>query len=511
MGVRALKVEASDVAGSVAVRLDPKLYQHHQRVRQAISSLNGPVSLGSIAKFSNGLNLPKSAYADSTDEVIGYYLSVRGLANYAFTSELCNPLRASPKTAFLEDSTGRDNPTVRDSEVLITRSRASAPGLAMSGSEINSPELVVPSGFVVRANVETIDPTYVTAIMNHPVWRSYTAGLAAGKSQDNLSHDLLECVPIPDAGRRAQKAVADSYREFLRFAEQVATEDQKFATACDQIIGDVLGLQVKALPDVRVRHRAVPLFEVAEARTVRLDNRWHGAEFRSVVSSLREVPARPLGELLVENMAKGRQPKLVLEGEEGDDGQAAATSSLRFGVVSDELLKRTTADCVATFPVLEGDLLVAMDGDGSVGKCAVYGGSEAITADSHLARLRVGGGDRAAALSCFLNSTWGQAQTNGMMSGATGQTQLSADDLLSVQVPSSLIEHESQVAKRFLSLTAAYVPPHHKVRAQLCETSAAIAALLLADGALIPARGKDDPWSLDENVKLMRRIYPSFR
>ncbi|MBV5247031.1 hypothetical protein KUF57_26245 [Mycolicibacterium sp. PAM1] len=499
------------MAGSVAIRLDPKLYQHHQRVRQAVSSLKNPLRLGSIADFSNGLNLPKSAYADPADEVVGLYLSVRGLANYAFTSQLCNPLRSMSKTEFLEDPNGRSDLTVKKSEVLITRSRASAPGLAMSGSEVDNAEIVVPSGFVIRANVGAFDPTFITAIMNHPVWRSYTAGLAAGKSQDNLSHDLLEYVPIPDASRRAQESVADTYREFLRFAVQVAAEDEKFAAACDQIVGDVLGLELRALPPARVRHRAVPLSEVAEARTVRLDNRWHGAEFRSVILTLLEVPTRPLGELLVENMAKGRQPNLVLEGEEGDNGQAAATSSLRFGVVSEELLKRTTADCVAAFSVLRGDLLVAMDGDGSVGKCAVYGGAEPITADSHLARLRVGYDDRAAALSCWLNSTWGQAQTNGMMSGATGQTQLSPDDLLSVRVPNSLLEHERELAKRFQSLTAAYVPAHHKVRAQLCETSAAIAALLLADGALIPTRGKDDPWSLKENVRLMKRIYPSVR
>lgn len=511
MGVSALIVDRTDLLASVNFRLDPKSYRHHQVIRPALAAVGRSRPLGSIATFSNGVNLPKAAYADPADEVVGYYLSVRALASYSFSSQLCNPLRATAKTKFL-DSGHQSDLTVRDTEVLITRSRASAPGLSMSGSEIESPETVVPSGFVIRANLSEFDPTYVTAILNHPVWRSYTAGLAAGKSQDNLSQELLEHVPVPQASQGAQQAVAARYRDFLSFAKQVAADDEKFAEACDQVLLEVVGLQIDALPDRRVRHRSVPLLEVAESRTVRLDNRWHGVKFRSVIASLAGLEVETLGHLLSEHPAKGRQPTLLLEGEDSDGYSAAATSSLRFGVVSQELLKPTTLDCVEAFPVRAGDVLVAMDGDGSVGKCAVYGGDETITADSHLARLRVDGDiARAAALSCWLNSSWGQYQTNGMMSGATGQTQLSTEDLLRVQVPEVLLAAASEVAEVYLALTTQYVPARLKVRSELCNASAEIADILLDDGVLNRPRGAPDPWSHEACVNLMHRIYPSVR
>ena len=521
MGVSQKLVTGADVSSSATLRLDPKIHIHHAFVLGCMVDLIGPARFGDLASFSNGRNLPRSAYADPSDEPIGLYLSVRGLANYVFNGAMCDPLRESTATEFLAEPT---NPSfdpsssleVHDREVLITRSRATAPGSAMSGPEIVSESPVVPSGFVIRAALNLgVDPTYVAAILNHPVWRTYTAGLAAGKSQDNLSQELLAEVPIPNAAPGVQAAVAARYRKFLADAGQILDDDARFADECDAILSQVLNLKSPVVPNDSVRSRRVPLVDIAATRTLRLDNRWHSQVHRTLRDALGLMPSVRLGDLIAEPIAKGRQPKWVLDDDtdaEIERGYAVATGSIRFGSVVPDLLKVTSQVCVGAFPVSTGDLLIAMDGDGSIGKAAVYSGQGTVTVDSHLSRVRISGGeDLTKAICCWLNSSWGMGQTNSMMSGATGQTQLGAADLCDVVIPHSVAESSTAIAAKFDELVNGYVPPAQRIRELLCACSFDVSSLLIESGVISDTPSRDAHWSLERTTFLLKRLYSSVR
>lgn len=514
MAVTSLNVENQDLHDSQFFRLDPKLYVHHAAVRDAFSSLIDFTPFGQLASFANGLNLPKSAYADPEDAVLGHYLSVKGLAGYTFDESMCNPLRKDTATGFLLDPEETQKLAVRANEVLITRSRATAPGLSMSGAEVERDSRIIPSGFVIRANLNSdINATFVTAILNHPAWRTFTAGIAAGKSQDNLSQELLSAVPIPDVDEQLQSTIASRYRQFLSEVARISNEEERFADACDAIIQHVLGLAHVSDHSTRVQSRRVSLLEVAESRGLRLDNRWHGQSFRNVVNSLVDVPVEPLGSYVTAGPDKGRQPTWVLDGEATDESAyGVATGSIRYGQIVPDLMKQTTTASVAAFPVQQGDLLVAMDGDGSVGKAAVVTAPDAVTVDSHLARIRIREDTGLAeAISCWLNSSWGLAQTNGMMSGATGQTQLAATDLLSVLIPRKLADKSSEIAAQYRSAIEGYTPPSHRIREQLCLASVDVAQCLLDAGVISRPAVDSDIWGLDWTQMLTKRIYNSSR
>ena len=82
---------------------------------------------------------------------------------------------------------------------------------------------------------------------------------------------------------------------------------------------------------------------------------------------------------------KGRQPQFVDMEAEGE-AFAIATSTLQAGQIAMDYAKPVTLASANRVPVVAGDLLVAMDGDGSVGKAGVVGPSDfVLTVDSHVA------------------------------------------------------------------------------------------------------------------------------
>lgn len=512
MGVISVKIAPDEIARSETFRLDAKIHANHYQIATNLADIQSPLRFGELAEFSNGPNLPKAAYADPEDQVVARYLSVRGLANYVFDPITCNDLRSVTSTAFLspEDDQAQSRLVAQTNEVLITRSRATAPGITMSGAEIDSSLPVVPSGFVIRAQLEaSLHPTYITAILNHPVWRTFTAGLAAGKSQDNLSQELLAQIPIPPANTATQALIVERYRRFLSEALDIQRSDSRFEDACNAIIQQATGLTFEPAPKVRVRSRAISAIEIADSRTLRLDNRWHGSALRKVRSDIETAPFVRFDQLITA-LDKNSQPKWVIEDSSGSVAfHGAATSSIRFGQVVAELLKPTTAESVAAFSVINGDLLMAMDGDGSIGKAAVVESDTPFTIDSHLSRIRLRGGrETAQAVSCLLNSSWGLTQSNGLMSGATGQTQLSITDVRDMLIPQAVLDNAVAIATLHHELTDGYVAPGPQVRDLLCAASADIAQILVAAGAILPS-GDSSQWSAARMRTLLGRIYTS--
>ncbi|MBY8873982.1 hypothetical protein K7640_19325 [Micromonospora sp. PLK6-60] len=353
----------------------------------------------------------------------------------------------------------------------------------------------------------------MAAVLNHPAWRLLTAALAAGKSQDNLSQELISPVPIPKLAANEMEIAADRYRQTLAKIAALYEGESAFASVCDGVLHKSLGLAAPLVPDSRVQLVRVAMEDVATTRGLRCDNRWHSPANRAIRSMLDKVCVTRLSSAMRGLPLKGRQPTWVAEEEVDEDTlYAVATATIQAGTIAWDRAKPTTGRSVERFPVKFGDLLVAMDGDGSLGKAAVYEGAADGTVDSHVARCRIAGGVPVAdAVSCWLNSTWGRVQTTSLMTGSTGQTQLSPTDLLDVVLPTQLIERAEAVSAAYRAALTGFEPVTRRARRLICEDSSALTEQLLRHGAIKKDAKVDGFLNAEELLLKLELLYPSVR
>jgi hypothetical protein len=514
VALTALGIDPASIAASGFARVDPRY--HHLRSLSAplLRELREPVPFKQLARFENGLNLPRTTYADTEEQAVALYASVGAFPLYVLRRDGCVPLRGDPAGAIAGTGLAPMSCAVRANEVLITRSRASAPGVAWPG-DLAPPELpVIPAGFLIRASLcDAVQPGFVAAVLNHPAWRLLTAALAAGKSQDNLGQEVLGEVPLPRVSLATQTAIADGYRDALVDITALFERESELAGVCDQVIAEQVAIPPPTPNQAGIRPVHVSPTEIAATRALRLDNRWHSPENRDIRAKLLDYDLLMLGDVLDGLPAKGRQPRWAPEESVSEDTpRAIATASIQSGTIALEQTRPTTEQSVARFPVHTGDLLIAMDGDGSLGKAAVYEGESDATVDSHVARCRTRGDSRLAdALACYLNSSWGRVQTTSLMTGATGQTQLSPSDLRDVLVPSELVARASSVSGAYRDALRAYEPFARRARRTICRASAEMTSLLLADGALAGSRTVERFADPDFLLAQLTLLHPSVR
>jgi hypothetical protein len=466
-----------------------------------------------VSHFENGVNLPRAAYAEADEQEVALYASVGAFPLYVLRREGCVGLRGGADGGIAGTSVMPAQAAVRANDVLITRSRASAPGVAWPGDLAPRDSPVIPAGFLIRASLfPTMEPGFTAAVLNHPAWRLLTAALAAGKSQDNLSQEMLGDVPLPRVSPKAQKEIVGLYRTALQEISSLFEDESELAGVCDRAIAGSAGIEApRVTRPVGVQLVRVSLLEVGATRALRLDNRWHSPDNRAIRDQLLEHDLVLLADVLEEPPAKGRQPQWAPEETVTEDTpRAIATVSIQSGTIALDQTKPTTEQSVKRFPVLTGDLLVAMDGDGSLGKAAVYRGKEEATVDSHVARCRARGDeDLADALACYLNSTWGRVQTTSLMTGATGQTQLSPMDLLDLLVPGELVRYAGKVAYAYRAALRTYEPLPVRARRIICRASAELTSLLIADGALAASVVTEPFTDADFLAAQLRMLHPS--
>ncbi len=354
---------------------------------------------------------------------------------------------------------------------------------------------------------------FVAAVLNHPAWRLLTAALAAGKSQDNISQEALGDVPLPRVSSNTQLKIASRYQRTLQEISRIVNDEEDFVAICDQVVGAALGLVLPPFQRQSVQLAHIAPAEVGATRALRLDNRWHGPDNSLLRHELLGHDAIRLGELLHDLPTKGPQPRWVHEDEAlPDTPRGVATASIQAGTIVADQTKPTTEASVARFPVVDGDLLVAMDGDGSLGKAAVYYGDVPTTVDSHIARCKTGADTQLAdTLACYLNSSWGRIQTAGLMTGATGQTQLSTTDLVEVLLPGGIVEKVPAVSTEYRAALRTYEPLARRARAILSRSSAELTSLLISDGAIESSDAVAPFGTEDFLLEQLERIYPSSR
>lgn len=512
MALTAVTVEAPMIGDSGGVRLDPRFHVRRALVSPFFLALAHAAPLGTmVAGARNGLNLPRVAYADVDAAGEGLYASVSALSSFVLREKACAGLLTDEGGGIVGTSLSIEDVKASENELLVTRS--GTPGIAWPASMTPEGVKLVPSGFLIRVSMaRNYSAAYTAAVLNHPAWRLLTSGLAAGKRQDNLSQHQLLAVPIPVLPEPASRRIAENYTDALVDIQDLLADDSAFAGVCDRVLAATVGLTFDPLPRTALRQRIIPLSEVAATPSLRLDNRWHGPANVRVLQLLTENAHRSFGSLLTEPPAKGPQPTWVSDEDvEEDTPRAVATVSIQDGRVVADLTKATTSASVATFAVSQGDLLIAMDGDGSLGKTAVMRTASQGTVDSHVARCRVQGGiDVALALSCFMNSSWGRVQTEGRMTGATGQTQLGAADLSAVLVPDALLQRATAVARAYEETLTEYEPAPARSRRLLCETSAHLTDELVRSGG-IAGQGLEDFRSPVKLYAKLQQLYPSVR
>jgi hypothetical protein len=513
MGMTLDVISIQEVAKTASLRLDP----HHYLLRFGIDAIVSgvkdavPMTPPTIRAVSNGENLPEEAYdvgGDGSNEYL--YVSVGALSQFALRIDRCVPLKPPDEHAYSQDVAAL---ACKPSEILLTRS--GTPGIAWPCVLFEESTKLLPSGFVIRLDLvdSGIDPIYAAAILNHPVWRVWSASLAGGKRQRNLSQENLAELPIPRVPAETQTSVGAAYVEALRDIGDVLAEAAQLREHCDAVLSEHLSEAIVSLTLDEFRVDDVAVSNCAETDNLRLDARYHRGDVRKSLVTLERLACAPLGSLLTEPPIKRGQPTILAVDDAGIAERVVATVSLQDGLVAWDLTKPTDANEIAksaTKTLRVGDVLIAMDGEGSIGKAAAFHGDVSAVTDSHVALLRTEDEALADALSCFINSSLGQAQVAVATTGATGQTQLSGDDVAAFLIPTGLVAKANDVAKAYRAILTNYEALTRRVRRRLCEAASEVNAAIIAHATLSdPAREALSQLSTaDDMLEVLGRLTP---
>ncbi len=494
-------VAISQVALAPGARIDARYFTLFPMIEQVALGMRG-WKVGSKVHLSNGVNLPEPTYDPTPpDSPRCLYVSVGALSQYTMRGERATALRDPDDFAY-----GFDLKAVAatDDDVLVTRS--GTPGVAWPAVLRDPESLVIPSGFVIRARLldSPFTAAYLSAILNHPVWRTWTSALATGKRQPNVSQDQLSDVLVPAASASVQEQIGADYVATVKEIDRRLSSASLLATRCDEILREHLGLTIDRVTRSPL---TVDIVAISTAITAggRIDARFHRGEVRRELAPLDSVATCTLGSLITGPLLKGVQPTLVEELEDAEVPRVVATSAIQGGTIVADLTKATipaAIDAAGSRRLIRGDLLITMDGEGSIGKAAVFDGEYEALTDSHVAIARVGDADLANALACFINSTLGQAQVDLLTTGATGQTQVSVPDLVGIRVPESLPGKRTEIAQAFGQISKSYAEVGESIRRDMAALGQRTTAHLVASD-IFDERGRVELTRLSELGSLL--------
>lgn len=492
MAVSDAVIAGARILEAPAFRLDPRYFALTAKVEAFFGGLSTPLTLGEqVDTFNNGPNLPSDAYAfedpESVDDDTVAYSSVAAFSMFDFRPASAIRLAVGDDGSIPGLAAEVSDVELTERHVAITRS--AVPGICWPGTAVPKGFRVVPSGFVIRGTCrDGVDPRAVAAILNHPCWRVLTTAYAAGKAQFNLSQEQLQLVPFPMLSEDGVRAVIEGYDALINGIRELLANLPNIRSRCDQVLTEhVPGWQFETPRQARVEAVTVSGGDLVPNSAYRLDARWHGMSGRAIRTLLEAQATVPFGSLLSAGPTKRSQPTLATELELANGTPfVVATLALQDGQVVQALGKPSTADSVEKLPLEDGDLLVAMDGVGSLGKAAVFSkpkGASA-TVDSHVSISRAVSPAVASAVACYLNSSAGRLQTETLMTGATGQTAMSVEELAALPIPKAIVDNADAVSKDYSDGLADYARAGSRVRQLVAKSSADLTKLLVHDGAL---------------------------
>jgi len=163
---------------------------------------------------------------------------------------------------------------------------------------------------------------------------------------------------------------------------------------------------------------------------------------RAALAAIRQIAAMPHVSIsdLTARPLKGKNIGYSEEGE---------FPVIRSGDISNnfqpDLLLRSS-DRAGAFFVKKNDILISSIGQGSIGKIQLFRSEGNFAAVSEVTVVRISGFSPAC-LSAFLASSYGQAQIERYISGATGQLHLYPNDVDRILVPNLSSDFQSRIAR----------------------------------------------------------------
>jgi hypothetical protein len=176
---------------------------------------------------------------------------------------------------------------------------------------------------------------------------------------------------------------------------------------------------------------------VGKSHTLRCDAKQAEPQFKAFDDYLASVEHFFLGDCLPQPLVKGRQPR-YLESPDPDGVPVVSTLAVQNLRVHPEQCRFISPEDFDALPDEKkpkpNDVLVTVDGGGSVGKPALFDLDDDFAVDSHVAILRPVGIDPQV-LVYLLASPLGQVQFQRAESGASGQTGVSEEDIRRFRFP----------------------------------------------------------------------------
>ena len=172
---------------------------------------------------------------------------------------------------------------------------------------------------------------------------------------------------------------------------------------------------------------------------LRLDAQFQNRAALVAIRRIKELPHIQVSDLTARPL-KGKNIAYSAEGE---------FPVIRSGDISNnfqpDLLLRSS-DRAAAFFVKKNDILISSIGQGSIGKVQLFRSSGNFATVSEVTVVRISGFSPAC-LSAFLVSSYGQAQIERYVTGATGQLHLYPNDVDRILVPNLSAAFQSRISK----------------------------------------------------------------
>lgn len=199
--------------------------------------------------------------------------------------------------------------------------------------------------------------------------------------------------------------------------------------------------------------------EISQDRTLRFDYKYWNQE---TIAALESIRAKE-GHTTIEGIntittARGNSPSAAeyVSAEEGHAMVVKAGSSIQRNgqlVLDGDFIEKNLYDAYVEKNrlILDGDVLLASTGDGTLGKCCVYrncdadGNSRPAIADSHVTTIRVDQAIHSPEFICdYLRVGFGKIQVERLYTGATGLIELTPEDVNNILLPPTLPLEEQQ-------------------------------------------------------------------
>lgn len=238
----------------------------------------------------------------------------------------------------------------------------------------------------------------------------------------------------------------------------------------------------------------VPMQEIKEDGSFRLDLKYWVPSVREEIKKLQSAPAKTIKELNQLETRRGRSPRADDYVDE-KDGYAvvlkAGTSITKFGnvVESSDFIEKDIFDEMKELEILDGDILLASTGTGTLGKAGVFSLGRPAVADSHVTIIRV---DPKVIdpfyLADYLRIGAGAHQIERLYTGSTGLIELTPEDVDRIIVDLSLsVDKQRAASKALRQAEDAYQAGLQSAEGSLTSARKLFAAKAAAGSAKEPA------------------------